>query len=118
MPPTVIVVGGGPPPPPRRGPPPPRRRRRPPRSGLAAVRRHRPGGVLLDVNLPDHTGIDVSRTLTAQAGAPAVVLTSTDAIGLTDGALADCGARAFVPKDRLTLVDLRSLLAAPLGEPR
>ena len=82
-------------------------------SALAAVRRHRPDGVLLDVNLPDRTGICVSRTLTAEAGAPVVVLTSTDATGFSDGALADCGARAFVAKDRLTRVDLRSLLSAP-----
>ena len=81
-------------------------------SALAAVLRHRPDGVLLDVNLPDHTGICVSRTLTARAGAPAIVLTSTDATDFTAGALADCGARAFVPKDRLPRVDLRRLLSA------
>ena len=76
------------------------------------MRHHRPDGVLLDVNLPDHTGICVSRTLTAQVGAPTVVLTSTDSSGLTDGALAECGARAFVLKDRLPRVDLRSLFSA------
>ena len=60
----------------------------------------------------------VSRTLTAQAVAPVVVLTSTDSTGFTDGALAACGARAFVPKERLPRVDLRSLLGAPgIGAP-
>ena len=81
-------------------------------SALVAVRHHRPDCVLLDINLPDHTGMCVSRTLTAQAGAPTVVLTSTDSTGFTDGALADCGARAFVPKDRLPRVDLQSLFSA------
>jgi DNA-binding NarL/FixJ family response regulator len=81
-------------------------------SALEAVRRHRPDSVLLDVNLPDHTGLCVSRTLTAQAGAPTVVLTSTDSTSFTDEALADCGARAFVPKERLVRVDLKSLFSA------
>ena len=83
-------------------------------AALAAARRHRPDGVLLDVNLPDHSGICVSRTLTAQAHAPTVVLTSTDSVGPGDGALAECGARAFVAKDRLPGVDLRGLLS-PAG---
>jgi two-component system nitrate/nitrite response regulator NarL len=81
-------------------------------AALAAARRHRPDGVLLDVNLPDHSGICVARTVTAGTGGPAVVLTSTDPTGFTAVALAECGARAFVPKDRLTRVDLRSLLSA------
>lgn len=81
-------------------------------SALTAARRHRPDGVLIDVNLPDHSGICVSRTVTAGTGVPAVVLTSSDPTGFTSAALAECGARAFVPKDRLTRVDLRSLLSA------
>jgi DNA-binding NarL/FixJ family response regulator len=81
-------------------------------SALAAVRRHRPGGVLLDVNLPDHNGICVARTLTAHPDAPTIVLTSSDSSGWTAEDLAACGARAFVLKDQLPRADLRGLFSA------
>lgn len=83
-------------------------------SALATVRHHRPDTVLLDVNLPDRSGIDVARALTARAGGPTIVLTSTDATGFSDEALAACGARAFVAKDRLSRVDLGALFS-PAG---
>jgi CheY-like chemotaxis protein len=82
------------------------------KSALAAVQHHRPDGVLLDVNLPDSDGICIARALTSRLGAPAVVLTSTDSSGYTDTTLAGCGARAFVPKDRLPRADLQSLFSA------
>jgi two-component system nitrate/nitrite response regulator NarL len=81
-------------------------------SALAAVQHHRPDGVLLDVHLPDHDGLCVTRTLTAHHDAPAIVLTSTDATGCTPEELAACGARAFVLKDRLPTADLHSLFSA------
>lgn len=81
-------------------------------SALAAVREHRPDGVLLDINLPDRDGMSVTRALNARPGAPAVVLTSTDATGCSTGQLAECGARAFVPKDRLPQADLPGLFSA------
>lgn len=80
-------------------------------SALAAERRHRPDGVLLDVNLPDHSGICITRTMTALPDAPAVVLTSTDA-GYADGDVDGCGARAFVRKDQLPRADLHRLFSA------
>jgi CheY-like chemotaxis protein len=75
-------------------------------AALDAVRRHRPDGVLLDVNLPDRDGLSVTRALAARADPPMIVLTSTDAIGYPDTTLAACGARAFVVKERLVEADL------------
>lgn len=82
------------------------------KSALAAAQLHHPDGVLLDINLPDSDGICIARTLTSRPGAPAIVLTSTDSTGYTDRALAACGARAFVPKDRLPRADLHTLFSA------
>ncbi len=81
-------------------------------SALAAVLLHRPDGVLLDVNLPDHTGIAITRALTIHAGAPLIVLTSSDSSSWTAEEIAACGARAFVLKDQLPLADLRGLFSA------
>jgi CheY-like chemotaxis protein len=78
-------------------------------AALAAVGRHRPDGVLLDVNLPDRDGFCVSRDLTRSADAPVVVLTSSDPLG---AAVEGTGARAFVLKDRLPGTDLRELFSA------
>ena len=67
-------------------------------SALEAVRAHHPDVVLLDVGLPDMSGMYVSERLAREPDPPAVVLTSThDAADFGDR-LARCGARGFVPK--------------------
>jgi len=80
------------------------------RTGLDAARRLRPDIVLLDVRLPDGSGVDVARTLSAWATPPAVVLTST-----ADYARAarDCGAAGFIPKSRLSGAELRTAVGTP-----
>ena len=83
-------------------------------SALAAVRRLRPDGVLLDVNLPDRDGLSVTRELTARSGGPSIVLTSMDALGDPEATLAACGALAFVAKERLVETDLLRLFS-PAG---
>jgi len=83
-------------------------------AALEAVRRHRPDGVLLDVNLPDRDGLSVTRELTGGADGPSVVLTSMDALGDAEAAAAACGARAFVTKERLVETDLLRLFS-PAG---
>ena len=80
-------------------------------AALDAVRRLRPDGVLLDVNLPDRDGPSVTRLLAARSGAPSVVLTSTEALGYPEETLAAWGARAFVVKDRLVQTDLLGLFS-------
>ena len=78
---------------------------------LEAARRHRPGVVLLDVGLPDTSGVDVAEQLAAEPGGPAVVLTSTrDAADFGERVRA-CGARGFVPKAELSGRALAQLLA-------
>src|SRR3954451_13316763 len=77
-------------------------------AGLETVAAVTPDAVVLDVNLPDGNGIDVCRALTALNPAPAVLLVSADP---RNGRWAsDCGAVAFVPKDRLASADLAGLL--------
>jgi DNA-binding NarL/FixJ family response regulator len=79
-------------------------------SALEAARRHRPDVVLLDVGLPDISGLSVAEQLTRAPDAPAVVLTSTrDAADFGDG-VARCGARGFVPKDALSGDAIAALL--------
>lgn len=80
-------------------------------AALEAVRRLRPDGVLLDVHLPRRDGLSVTRALAARPDAPWIVLTSTDALGVPDAVLADCGARAFVAKERLVDADLLRLFS-------
>ena len=71
-------------------------------SALEAARLHRPSVVLLDVGLPDMSGLDLAELLTREPNPPAVVLTSTrDAADFGDG-VARCGARGFVPKAALS----------------
>ena len=81
-------------------------------AAIEAVRGHRPDGVLLDVHLPDQDGPAVSQVLTGLPRAPVVVLTSTDALAGSAAALAACGARAFVAKERLVSADLSGLFCA------
>jgi DNA-binding NarL/FixJ family response regulator len=79
-------------------------------SALAAAELHRPDVVLLDIGLPDMSGLTVAERLTREAGGPTVVLTSThDAADFGD-ALARSGARGFVPKDSFTTEAISALL--------
>ncbi len=83
-------------------------------AAFEAVRRHRPDGVLLDVNLPDRDGLSVTRALAGRAGGPSIVLTSMDAFRYPEAVLAASGARAFVAKERLVEADLLQLFS-PAG---
>jgi DNA-binding NarL/FixJ family response regulator len=69
-----------------------------------------PDVVLLDVQLPDVSGIDLAARLSANGG-PSVILTSSrpqDQLGpdLTSG-----GALGFIPKDELTASAIEELVA-------
>jgi CheY-like chemotaxis protein len=73
---------------------------------LAALRRVRPDAALVDVQLPDTSGLELARTLTANDGGLRIILTSTDPTLVTPTALAESPALAFVPKDELAITDL------------
>jgi len=81
------------------------------RSALEATREHRPAVVLLDVELPDMSGLSVAARLTSEPNAPAVVLTSTHDPSDYGDRAARCGARGFVPKAELSGQALSELLA-------
>jgi ribonuclease P protein subunit RPR2 len=64
-----------------------------------AIRKSRPSVVVLDVNMPGETGLDLCRELKADAGTrdiPVVLLTGSE--GGTDSAAKQAGADAFVRK--------------------
>ena len=74
---------------------------------LRDERRLRPDVVLLDVRLPDGSGVEVARSMSVLVPAPSVVLVSTADYGY---AVASCGATAFLFKQELSAEHLRSLL--------
>lgn len=74
---------------------------------LAAQRALRPDVVLLDVRLPDVSGVEIARTMTRDDEAPAVVLTSTDDYRY---AVRESGAAGFVAKSELSAERLRAAL--------
>ncbi|MGI9053701.1 MAG: response regulator [Ilumatobacteraceae bacterium] len=79
------------------------------RNALAGIATLRPDVVLLDVHLPDGSGVDLARTLQAWDVSPMVVLMSTadyaDVIG-------SCGAAGFIPKRLLSGATLRAAIGA------
>ena len=77
-------------------------------AALVAQRALRPDVVLLDVRLPDASGVEVARMMTSEDGSPAVVLTSTDDYRY---AVAESGAVGFVTKLALSAELLRAALA-------
>jgi DNA-binding NarL/FixJ family response regulator len=79
-------------------------------SALEAVRRHRPDVVLLDIGLPDISGLSVAEQLAREPDAPAVVLTSTHDVADFGDRVARSGARGFVPKAKLSGAALSALL--------
>jgi len=80
------------------------------RSALEAAREHRPAVVLLDIELPDMSGISVASRLTREPDPPVVVLTSTHEPADYGDRAARCGARGFVPKAELSGEALSALL--------
>jgi CheY-like chemotaxis protein len=80
-------------------------------SALEAVRRHRPDVLLLDVGLPDMSGLAVAERLTRSPDAPTVVLTSTHDVTDFGDRIAHCGARGFVPKAQLSGAALAAVLS-------
>jgi DNA-binding NarL/FixJ family response regulator len=72
----------------------------------------RPEIVLLDVQLPDTTGFDVSVRLSARNGdSPSVVLVSSRDASDSGSLIADSGARGFIAKAELSGAAVRALLA-------
>jgi CheY-like chemotaxis protein len=75
-------------------------------SALAEAARVRPDAVLLDVHLPDGSGLDVCTALCGTRPAPAVLLVSMYDLPGPDRHLEACGARGFVLKSELASTDL------------
>ena len=77
---------------------------------LAAARRVRPDAALVDMQLPDIDGLALARRLHKTDDSLRILLTSTDPTLVSPASLAQSGAAAFVPKDKLGVTDLASLL--------
>jgi DNA-binding NarL/FixJ family response regulator len=84
--------------------------------GAAAIevaRELQPAAVLLDVLLPDRSGLEVAAALAATRDGPTVVLTSSRSARDLGLALQEAPARGFIPKAAFT----GSAFAALLGSP-
>jgi DNA-binding NarL/FixJ family response regulator len=82
------------------------------RSAVAIARELRPDLVLLDVQLPDIDGFEVTARLAAGEVATVVVLTSTRDRGDYGERVIQSGARGFIPKAELSGAALHALLEA------
>lgn len=79
-------------------------------SALTASRELNPDLVLLDVNLPDLDGFDVAARLTADDGAPAVILVSSRDGSDFGPCVERSGARGFIPKAELCAAAIEEVL--------
>jgi DNA-binding NarL/FixJ family response regulator len=77
---------------------------------LEAVARLRPDVVLLDVQLPDASGVEVAARLNKNGHRPDVVLTSSRDAAEFGGLIERSGARGFIPKAKLSARRLAALL--------
>lgn len=79
--------------------------------GLSGVATLRPQVVLLDLQLPDISGLEVARRITSGDGdRPAVVLTSTHEGADFGSLVGDSGACGFIGKSELSGIALRRLV--------
>ena len=79
-------------------------------TALAAVAALAPGVVLLDIQLPDRSGIDIARQLTLIPGAPRVVLMSSRDASDYGAQLRTASGCGFLPKHELSGAALASLI--------
>jgi two-component system nitrate/nitrite response regulator NarL len=77
---------------------------------LAFARQEPPAAALVDVGLPDRSGIELASELAALPVPPRVVLVSTDPDAASPDAVRRCGAGAFIPKQDLPNAPLLELL--------
>ncbi len=77
---------------------------------LRRVAERRPDVALVDIGLPDGTGLELSRILAEARSRIRVILVSADRDATTPAAAAAAGAAAFVPKAELSRALVRSLL--------
>jgi len=71
-------------------------------AAIEATRRLRPETVLLDVLLPDVSGLVVAAELAREQSPPVVVLTSSRSASDRGAALREAPARGFIPEASLT----------------
>lgn len=77
---------------------------------LEQVTQRIPDLALVDIDLPDGNGLDLSKQLTAPPWSVRVVLVSVDSDAATQKDASGAGAVGFLPKSDLSCASLRSLL--------
>jgi DNA-binding NarL/FixJ family response regulator len=77
---------------------------------LQQVAQSRPDVALVDIGLPDGTGLDLSRVLAEAPWQIRVILISSDSDATTMAEAAAAGATAFIPKTDLSRALLHALL--------
>lgn len=82
-------------------------------TAVSWVRQLRPEVVLVDVQLPDLDGFELTELLQAEPQAPAIVLISSRDASDYGNRVSASGARGFVRKDQLTADAIERLLEAP-----
>ena len=80
-------------------------------AAIDAARELRPEVVLLDVLLPDVSGLQVAAELAGSSDPPAVILTSSRSACDLGVALTDAPARGFIPKASFTGAAFAELVA-------
>ena len=79
-------------------------------SALSVVRDYLPDVVVVDVHLGHESGFDLARELTGEHPGLAVMLMSADEDAVREEHVRASGARGFLPKCRITRMDLGELL--------